>query len=193
MTPIELVAAIVNSSSSTGNPMPGLPGGIIAWVICYKQRRSQIGGWLLFYFWQLYAGTLMTLIFFAIGFNSYVPESYNDPKTYHLFLISVVPQIVIILLQVAIGTMLISVRSWDMFKLLRFAVIAGTIWFWVGVFIDSRTFPENAALNVYSGLISSVWTAYLFCSKRVRHVFQTHDWDEAVELIYPDQDKVSIV
>lgn len=173
--------------------MPGLPGGIIAWIICYKQRKSQIGGWLLFFFWQLYGGILMTVIFFVSGFNSYVPESYNDARTYHLFLISAVPQIVIFLMQLAVGTMLLSVRTWDMLKLMRFTVLAATIWFWVSVLIDSRAFPESAALDVFSGLISTVWTLYLFRSKRVRHVFQMHDWDTAVERIYPDHEKLSIV
>ena len=193
MTPIDLVATIVNSSSSPSNPMPGLPGGIIAWIICYKRRKSQIGGWLLFFFWQLYGGILMTAIFFVVGFNSYVPESYNDARTYHLFLISAIPQIVIFLIQLAVGTMLLSVRTWDMLKLMRFTVLAATIWFWLSVLIDSRIFPESAALDVFSGLISTVWTVYLFRSKRVRHVFQAHDWDTAVERIYPDHEKLSIV
>ncbi len=195
MTPIELVATFVNSSSSPSNPMPGLPGGIIAWIICYKHRRSEIGGWLLFFFWQLYGGAVMTAIFFVAAFNSYVPESYNDARTYHLLLISVVPQIVIMLIEVAIGTMLLSVRTWDMFKLMRFTVVAATIWFWISALIDSRAFPESAVLDIFSGLTATLWTAYLFRSKRVRHVFETHDWEIAVQRIHPDpdNDRLSIV
>lgn len=195
MTPIELAATIVNTSSSPSNPMPGLPGGIIAWIICYKHRRSEIGGWLLFFFWQLYGSILMTAIFFVAGFNSYVPESYSDARTYHLLLISVVPQIVIMLIEVAIGTMLLSVRTWDMFKLMRFTVLAAAIWFWISVSIDSRVFPESVILDVMSAVTSTAWTAYLFLSKRVRHVFETHDWEIAVRRIHPDpdDDRLSIV
>lgn len=187
-----MMAAVFASSSTTTPFFPGLPGGIIAWIVCYKQRRSQIGGWLLLYFWQLYGGVLLTTFFFIGSFQSYVPESFDDPARYHLLLLTAVPVLVLYAVQIAVGTMLLTVRTWDMCRLLRGIMIAGVICDVIGIVIDSQRFPENVGLDLYSGIPSLIWTIYFFVSKRVQHVFRTHDWEVAVERIYPDPDKVSI-
>src|SRR5262249_21758353 len=165
---------------------PTLPlGGVIAWIICNGRKRQQIGGWLLYYYWQLYSGILMMVLFLAIGFQSYVPESYDDPQKYHLFLASAVPSVVILSLEIAVATVLISVRSWDLLKLLRWLIIAGLVAGSIATVIDISYFPENLVfdfLNIFPG---ALWLAYFFKSRRVKHVFKSHDWEVAVLSIYP--------
>src|SRR5271165_1359193 len=118
MTLTNLVALIAAAGSDSKNYTPSLPGGggLIAWIICNSRKRQQIGGWLLFYYWQIYSGVLMTILFFVLAFQAYVPESYDDPNKFRLFLASSIPILVLFALQVAVATMLISVRTWDLLK-----------------------------------------------------------------------------
>src|SRR5262245_3543170 len=113
LSQLNLIALILAANSTAPAYTPTFPGGILAWIICNQRKRQQIGGWLLFYFWQLYSGTLVTLIVFIAAFQSYVPESYDNATTYYWFLASTVPVLILFALQVSVATMLISVRHWD--------------------------------------------------------------------------------
>jgi hypothetical protein len=120
----------------------------------------------------------MTAIFFCINFQSYVPENFDQASRYYLFLASAVPTIVIFLLQGAVATILISVRTWDMLELLRWLLVAQVVAAAAAVLIDVKYFPDNVALGILLTLLpESLWMAYFFASKRVKHVFQLNDWD----------------
>lgn len=179
------IAALIATTTSTNTYTPGLPGGLIAWIVCNGRKRQQIGGWLLFYYWQLYGGALMTILFFSFGFQNYVPESYTDSTTYHLFLISIAPVLVLFCLQLAVGTMLISVRTWDMLNLLRWTICAELFAAIIGAIIDANHFPESLTFDFLTIVPEALWLAYFFRSHRVAHVFRYHDWEVAVNSIYP--------
>jgi hypothetical protein len=173
-------------AASNNQYTPSFPGGIVAWVVCNQRKRNEYGGWLLFFYWQLYSGMVMTAVFFWINFQSYVPENFDDPSRFHLFLVSSVPSIVLFALQTAVATIMISVRTWDLVRLLRGLLVAQVVAACVAVLIDAKYFPDNVALGIMLTLVpESLWMGYFFGSKRVRHVFQTHDWDKAVEAIHP--------
>src|ERR1700676_4375114 len=121
---MNLTAWLTSSSSSSATPT--VPGGILAWFICYRARRNEIGGWLLFFYWQLYGGLLMTALLFSTNLQSYVAENFEDSQRFYLFLLSVVPSLILYLAQVAVGTILLSVRAWDVLQLLRW-VTAGQV------------------------------------------------------------------
>jgi len=58
----------------------------------------------------------------------------------------------------------------------------------IGTLIDIKYFPDNVALGIILTLSPEVlWLAYFLKSRRVRHVFKSHDWDVAVNAIYPTQ------
>ena len=181
----QLLAFLLVTSSSSSNYTPGFPGGIIAWVVCYRSRRSPVGGWLMFYYWQLYGGILLTAITFMVAFQSYVPESFADAGLYHLFLLSAVPILLIFGIQVAVSTMLLSVRSWGLLKLLRWVLLAQLVACSVAVAIDVKKFPDALFFDVWDAIGPAIWSLYLLRSERVRHVFRTCDWDEAVAKFYP--------
>jgi hypothetical protein len=89
--------------------------------------------------------------------------------------------------------MLISVRTLDLLRLLRGLIAAAVIAAIVSVAIDAKYFPDDIALGILMTLIPEcIWLAYFFVSKRVVHVFQTHDWDTAVEVIHPTTTKLVI-
>ncbi len=181
------VALLMLAATSSQPYSPSFPGGIIAWVVCNARKRQEYGGWLLFFYWQLYSGVIMTTIFFCVNFQSYIPENFgNHAARYYWFLLSTLPTLVIFALQVAVATILISVRTWDLLRLLRGLILAQVVAALVSLVIDVQLFPENVALNVMFTLVPfGGWLAYFHVSKRVEHVFHTHDWDTAVEAIHP--------
>lgn len=129
----------------------------------------------------------MSILFFGMAFQSYVPESYEDPAKYHLFLASVVPVLVFFCVQLAVGTLLISVRTWDMLILLRWTIGAELVAATIGLIIDVNHLPENLPFDFITIVPEVLWLAYFFRSQRVKHVFKFHDWDIAVESIYPSK------
>ena len=189
--PISFLALFLASNNQF---TPTFPFGIIAWIVCNARKRSEIGGWLLFFYWQLFSGMVMTLIFFSINFQSYVPENFGThPARFYWFLASAVPSIVILFLQFAVATILIWVRTWDLLQLLRWLFVAQVALMIAGIIIDANYFPDDLILGIIMGLIpETAWMAYLFTSNRVRHVFQIHDWDTAVETMYPTPGNLSI-
>jgi hypothetical protein len=185
MTGFSALVVLVTASNQTY--VPTFPGGIVAWIVCNARKRQEYGGWLLYFYWQLYSGVIVTTIFFCINFQSYVPENFGDERSrYYWFLLSTVPTLVIFALQVAVATVLVSVRTWDLLRLLRGLICAQVIAAFVALLIDAKLFPQNAGLNLmFTVLPYSGWLVYFHVSRRVKHVFQTHDWDTAVEAIHP--------
>ncbi|HXJ85250.1 MAG TPA: hypothetical protein VMS18_00395 [Candidatus Binatia bacterium] len=188
------VALLLLAATSNNQYTPTFPGGIVAWIVCNARKKQEYGGWLLFFYWQLYSGILLTAIFFTINVQSYIPENFGgDIQRYYWFLASTVPTLIIFALQVAVATILISVRTWDLLRLLRWLVLGQVIAGFVSLTIDTKLFPDNVALNLMLTVIPyCCWLAYFYASKRVRHVFQAHDWDKAVEAIYPTRGPTSL-
>lgn len=183
-----LVSVLASSGSQTA---PTLPGGIIAWIICNGCKRNAIGGWLLFYFWQLYSGLLVAVFFFAMNIQSYVPENFDDRNRFVLFILSAVPGLILLLIQTAIATLALSFRTPDMLKLLRWILVGQVACSAVGAILDAMYFPDNQVFSIIALVQEALWLAYLLKSNRVRHVFSLQDWDTAVNLIYPPKLKVS--
>lgn len=188
-----LLSNVIVWLTSTGTPpAPTYPGGIIlAWLICNGAKRNPIGGWLLFFYWQLYGGVIMTAALFATNIQSYVPENFDSTDRCALFLISTVPTLIIYLAQLGVGTILLSVRTWDLLNLLRWLIGAELVAAIFSTVIDANYFPDNVGLNFLTLVPEALWLAYFFGSKRVKHVFETHDWEIAVNSIYPVKPKMA--
>ena len=133
----------------------------------------------------------MTSAFFAMNIQSYIPENFDEKEKYLLFLASAVPTLILYLIQLAVGTILLTVRTWYLLKLLRWAIIGEIAAAIVSTAIDAVYFPDNVGLNFLTIVPESLWLAYLFRSARVKHVFQTHDWEIAVNSIYPAKPKMA--
>jgi len=177
-----LDAAILLTSSSNGSQYtPTFPGGglLVAWLICNGAKRSAIGGWLLFFYWQLYGGLLITSIFFAFNIQSYIPENFDNTERYLLFVGSAVPSLLLLLAQVAVGTILLSVRTWDLLKLLRWLLAAEIIAAIGATVIDAAYFPDDVGLNLLTISRGVFWLAFFLRSAPFNHVFLTLDSDGA--------------
>ena len=182
---VPFVAFAASSQNGSQYSPTFSPGYLIAWLVCNGRKRNPIGGWLLFFYWQLYSGLLITGVFFAINIQSYVPENFDSASKFALFLTSTVPGLLLFVLKSAIATLLLSARTWDMLKLLRWVMVAGLSADILATVIDAAYFPDNVALNFMTIIPGLIWVAYMFRSTRIRHIFYLHDWDVAVNSIHP--------
>ncbi len=179
--PLGLIAA---TNSSPNNPSFS-PGALLAWWFCNSRKRNPIGGWLLFFYWQLYSGLVISSFLVASNIQSYVPENLDDKNLYALFLLSTVPGLALFALKVAVGTFLLSARTQDMLTLMRRVMIAELTVDILGALIDAQYFPDNLPLTFLTIVPNSIWLTYIYKSDRVKHVFQAQDWDVAVQTIHP--------
>jgi hypothetical protein len=177
--------ALFAAGSSSPNSPTFSPGFLIAWLICNGRKRSPVGGWLFFFYWQLYSGLLISAVFFATNIQSYVPENFGSTRLFALFLASSVPGLLLFIVKCAVGTLLLSARTWDMLKLLRWVMVAELAAGVLGAGIDAAYFPDNLGLSFLTIVPDMLWLAYFFRSTRVRHIFYSHDWDVAVNSIHP--------
>ena len=120
-----------------------------------------------------------------MNIQSYVPENFDSSSKFALFLASTMPGLLLFVVKCAVATLLLSARTWDMVKLLRWVMAAELSTNVIGTVIDAAYFPDNVALNFLTIIPGLIWLAYMFRSTRVRHIFNLHDWDVAVNSIYP--------
>ena len=75
--------ALFAAGSSSPNSPTFSPGFLIAGFICNGRKRNPIGGWLFFFYWQLYSGLLLSAVFFATNIQSY--ENFESTRLFALF------------------------------------------------------------------------------------------------------------
>jgi len=176
--------AMILTESSKSPTFPGI-GGLLAWWVCDRNKRNPIGGWLQYFYWNLYGGALVSLAFIAMQTNSYIPEYVGDTKVYLLFLCSVAPGVVMLFIQVVAGTFLLMVRTPEMLRLFKWLIGTSAIVGFIGIGLDTLYNPDNIPLAAIGLVADCLWLLYFFRSKRVKHVFQANDWEAAVVNIYP--------
>src|SRR6266481_2399535 len=93
------------ASESQRPPVPAAAvGALIMWWICSRRKQQPIGGWLLYYFIQLYLGFVLVLFMTVIALENYRPAAWEDCTLYYLFLLSTVPGFLIEIAQVVVAT-----------------------------------------------------------------------------------------
>jgi hypothetical protein len=184
----DLATSIANSSAlfllavDQQNPAPVLPlGWLVMWWICARRKKEPIGGWLAYYYYQLYVGIIFSVILVAgVSIHSYVPEYFSgETQRFLLFLLSALPAIIFAVFEAAVATFLLVLKTWDLVELLRKVLIAQAVAQGIGLVVDAKYFPGNVPLSLLSFVPSVLWVGYFFRSDRVRRVFKTHDWEVA--------------
>lgn len=175
-------SAVFLLAADQPSPAPVLPiGWLVIWWICARRKRDPIGGWLAYYYYQLYLGVVVSAFFVAVlNIHSYVPENFSGQRgLYLLFVASTLPGLILLVFQAAVATFLLLLKTWDLVGLLRKVLLATAIAEGVGLFIDAKYFPDNVGLSLVSFIPSVLWVGYFYRSDRVRRVFKTHDWEVA--------------
>jgi hypothetical protein len=168
-----------SQAPSTRNIGGPLFGASIAALICYKARKRAIGGWLLYYYIQLYGGTLILGIISLASISNYYPQNWADKPLYTLYLLSTIPTDITNIFEIIVASFLLSkrFRNSSTVNILRVVFVLAFIFSIIGIFIDLAHWKESVPFDILGILWPGIWFFYFTFSKRVDSVFRRTDWD----------------
>lgn len=163
------------STRNIGGP---LFGAAIAALICYRARRRAIGGWLLYYYIQLYGGALIIGFMTLASLSNYSPQNWPDKSLYTLFLLSTIPTDLAIIGEIIVATCLLSkrFRNSSTINILRGVFVFAFTFSIVGLSIDFGHWKESIPFDILGMLLPAIWFFYFTFSKRVNAVFRKNEW-----------------
>jgi uncharacterized protein DUF2569 len=166
-------------------PFAGIPvTWLILWVICYNRRLEEIGGWLLFYYIQLYMGIGISLLLLPLSIGALLPSRWaGAPGRYALVLLGTVPLYAIFLMQAFVAHRLRRSREAAYLVRLRRTLWACLVIVALRIAIDLEFFSLDLFLDGWTLLWTAIWLPYFYRSIRVGHVFVTKDWGRVAALV----------
>jgi hypothetical protein len=172
-------------TTTTPTTSTGAGGLLIAYLICNSMKRRPIGGWLLYFYMQLYGGALISILILFTNLKNFNVDLWDDRALYTLYLISTIPTYITILAQVTVGSVLLFHRfknsrtvNW-----LRVIFVISFVFELIGLLIDSAHWPKSVEFDFLPLISSILWFFYFTRSKRVALVFKEANWDP--NIMYP--------
>jgi len=169
--------ALAASSSTQRQPAAG--GALfIAFAIAYFSRRRAIGGWLLYFYVQLYFSLAVSLFFISQVLSNLNPAQWDNSMLYVMFFLSVVPVIVTEGIEVFAATRLLFRRNERNLKFLKRTLIALVVTSGVALSIDIAFFKDEPALflDILTFIFAIIWTLYFCKAQRIKLVFIDRNW-----------------
>jgi uncharacterized protein DUF2569 len=169
-----LLASAAPALADSQSRAPGLPGcgGLILLYICASRKDKDIGGWLLYYYIQLYLGVIITIVVSATSFENYIPRTWAEaPELYPWFLLSTIPALLLTPAQLVAAEVLRVSRNGRHLKTLRLTLWLQLAFAFVETAIDLRFFSDNLIFDGLHFLWCIIWIPYFYVSKRVKRVF----------------------
>lgn len=164
------------SSTPPQNPVGG--GLFVAWAIAYLTRKRAIGGWLLYFYIQLYLSLLISLVFIPGTIANLNPTKWDSALRYVLFILSTVPVLFAELAEAFAATKLLLIRTEQNLRFLRnvLAVLLATSA--ISLAIDLSYFSEGPTIvfDVMTLAFAGIWYAYFLKARRVQLVFVDKAW-----------------
>lgn len=185
LTLVGLAALVLSSEALAADSRQGQntvgAGLFLAWAIAYLTRRRAIGGWLLYFYIQLYLSLLISLLFLPRVFANLNPGSWDSANLYVLFFLSTVPVLLAQAFEAYAATVLLARRNASNLRVLRFALVALAISSGVALGIDIGYFSDAPTLffDILTFGFACIWCAYFWRAKRVRMVFVDRAWEYA--------------
>ncbi len=162
------------------------PIGLIFAVICYVRRRDEVGGWLMFFYYQIFGTIVLLLMHIIWQFREFLPSWWDSEWDHIVFLCAFLPRLLAFLLVGAVGIVLLSRREWFWVRNLRVALAVALLLVGVSLLLDIVFFPSAIFTNGLRLIMLVLWLVYFSVSKRVHHVFRAHDWDKFASQITTD-------
>jgi hypothetical protein len=160
-------------------PIPFLSYISVAFVVLSIVGRKQaIGGWLLYFYYWIFAVVFISLRDIALHPYVFRPSSGPGSVNHEALVLAVFPRLFVYLAVAAVAIVLFVKREWVWVERLRVVLLAGVVIAGVSVWLDVRYFPTSTRYNTARWIGLCLWLVYFFVSKRVHHVFRTHDWDK---------------
>jgi hypothetical protein len=164
----------VAAASSTPTASVGL---WIAFAIAYLTRKRAVGGWLSYYYFQLYLSIVATALITGI-IGNLSASGWEDKAMYSLFLISVVPYYLLKAAECVIASAILvhRFRSKRSVNFLRYILLAQGAALVLALFIDYNHFPDDLFLTGWSFGFAFIWFLYFTDSRRVDWVLVHPEW-----------------
>ena len=177
------VADALAASASQPAQNPAGAGLAVGFAIAYLFRRRQIGGWLLYFYMQLYGSLLINTILLTSTISQLNPDAWDSAQRYVWYVVSTVPVLISIVAEVTVATLLLIRRTEANIRLMRAVLVALLVASGASLCIDLEYFNDGANLffDVLTVLFAAIWLAYFRKAKRVRRVFIEHSWDYAAQ------------
>jgi hypothetical protein len=174
-----LIAASPAFAASGDTPRQPLAGGglLVTLAIVYLSRRRAIGGWLLYFYVQLYLSLAVSMIFIPQVISNLNPRQWDNSFLYVMFFLSVVPVLLVEVIEVIVATRLLFRRNENSVRVLRNTLVALVITSAAAIAIDLGYFRDASLFfDVLTLAFAIIWTLYFSRSKRVRSVFIDNKW-----------------
>ena len=174
-------AQAATGASSGQNPMGA--GLFVGLAIAYLARRRQIGGWLLYFYMQLYTSLLVIIGFLPRTLPQFRPSEWEIASLYVWYVVSTAPVLLIVAVEASVATYLLFRRSDGNVRLLRTVLGGLVVASGAALAIDLAYFNEPVTIffDVLTFFFALVWFAYFGHSQRVRLVFIERRWDHAAQ------------
>lgn len=149
-------------------------------AVCYINKKKAIGGWLLFYFIQLYLSTMLDAILNIAGISVFSPASWGNIKLYILNLITTIPTTLFLLTLTIMSFWMIPKRkrSWKVIKIVKVILILDLVFSLMAVIVDSIYWPDARYFSIVGLIWTTAWLSYFSRSKRVHAVYLSRDWGD---------------
>jgi len=169
--------AVGEASPSTQNPAgTSLALGL---AIAYLSRRRKIGGWLLYFYLQLFSSLLVTLLMLPQTLTAPLPEQWDSSSRYVWYLVGTIPMLLAMVSEMSWGIYLLWHRSEANVELLKKILLALCLTSAASLLIDLKYFddPRTVIMDGFTLFFAVIWAAYFRRSRRVRLVFIEQSWD----------------
>jgi hypothetical protein len=140
------------------------------------RRKQEIGGWLLYFLYWIFAVLFISLRDIAQHPNVFRPSFSRGSVNHEALVLAVFPRLFVYLALAIVAVILLVKKEWVWVERLRMLLLSGVIIAGFSVWLDVRYFPTSLRSNALRWIGLCFWLVYFFVSKRVHHVFRTHDW-----------------
>lgn len=172
-------AALAGTSSTSAQP--AYAGMWVMLGLVYLTRRRPIGGWLFYFYLQLYFSAVIVTLLTATQVANFDMSKWSDAKLYVWYVLSTVPQLAVQAWVVVSAAVLQARRTAKNLERVRMVTALYAAVVAVGMVIDVAYFKETATLMMdgFTLTFAIIWAMYFRRSRRVEAVFVHHNWSYA--------------
>ncbi len=174
-----MYAEIIQSGVAPSNPLNRvfLPLALVFAVLSHLRRKESIGGWLLYFYYWIYA-LVVAYAYDAVAHYRVFLRSSEQDSEHHLALIAAAyPRLLALVVVVGIAMIMLKQREWVWVERLRLALGAEIVIAGVSVALDAKYFPKSFTVNLGRCVMMFLWFLYFCLSDRVYSVFRLKDWE----------------
>ncbi len=156
----------------------GALGPMSMYWLCSSRKHKSIGGWLLYFYIQIYVAVIAEVAVFYSSNLPYLDASrWRDATPFYLYVFQSITPLVVIGAEGVVATIMLKKREWEYVSLFRLVLAAHIVVVLAVTAIDAAYQRANVSWDFIALAWPVLALLYFSLSKRVRRVFQTHDWE----------------